>query len=99
MIVDLVRNDLGRVATTGSVTVPELLAVHPAPGVWHLVSTVSARVDRGADGRPARRDVPAGVGHRHAQVAGAATADRLGTAGVEFSVAQSVWRHPLRAAS
>lgn len=44
MIVDLVRNDLGRVARTGSVTVPELLAVQPAPGVWHLVSTVSARV-------------------------------------------------------
>ncbi len=44
MIVDLVRNDLSRVATTGSVTVPELLAVRPAPGVWHLVSTVSARV-------------------------------------------------------
>ena len=44
MIVDLVRNDLGRVARTGSVTVPELLAVRPAPGVWHLVSTVSARV-------------------------------------------------------
>ncbi len=47
MIVDLVRNDLGRVAMTGSVTVPELLAVQPAPGVWHLVSTVSARVGIG----------------------------------------------------
>jgi len=44
MIVDLVRNDLGRVAVTGSVSVPELLAVRPAPGVWHLVSTVLARV-------------------------------------------------------
>ena len=44
MIVDLVRNDLGRVAITGTVTVPELLAVRAAPGVWHLVSTVSARV-------------------------------------------------------
>jgi para-aminobenzoate synthetase component I len=44
MIVDLVRNDLGRVAVTGSVTVPELLVVRPAPGVWHLVSTVSARM-------------------------------------------------------
>ena len=44
MIVDLVRNDLSRVAITGTVTVPELLVVRPAPGVWHLVSTVSARV-------------------------------------------------------
>jgi para-aminobenzoate synthetase component I len=44
MIVDLVRNDLGRVAVTGSVRVPELLVVRPAPGVWHLVSTVSARM-------------------------------------------------------
>jgi para-aminobenzoate synthetase component 1 len=39
-----VRNDLSRVAVTGSVTVPELLVVRPAPGVWHLVSTVSAQV-------------------------------------------------------
>ena len=32
MIVDLVRNDLGRVAITGTVTVPELLVVRRAPG-------------------------------------------------------------------
>ena len=44
MIVDLVRNDLSRVATIGSVTVPELLVVRAAPGVWHLVSTVTAQV-------------------------------------------------------
>ncbi|CAN5191054.1 aminodeoxychorismate synthase component I [soil metagenome] len=44
MIVDLVRNDLGRVAVTGTVGVPELLSVRPAPGVWHLVSTVTAQV-------------------------------------------------------
>ncbi|MEE3062988.1 MAG: aminodeoxychorismate synthase component I [Actinomycetota bacterium] len=44
MIVDLVRNDLGRVALTGTVKVPELLVVRRAPGVWHLVSTVSAQV-------------------------------------------------------
>ena len=44
MIVDLVRNDLGRIARTGTVNVPELLAVRPAPGVWHLVSTVEAQV-------------------------------------------------------
>jgi para-aminobenzoate synthetase component I len=47
MIVDLVRNDLGRVAMTGTVTVPELLVVRPAPGVWHLVSTVTARIGVG----------------------------------------------------
>ncbi|SDJ03438.1 para-aminobenzoate synthetase component 1 [Lentzea albidocapillata subsp. violacea] len=41
MIVDLVRNDLGRVCLPGTVTVPELLQVRPAPGVWHLMSTVS----------------------------------------------------------
>lgn len=44
MIVDLVRNDLGRVAVTGTVTVPQLLVVRRAPGVWHLVSTVAAQI-------------------------------------------------------
>lgn len=47
MIVDLVRNDLGRVCATGTVTVPRLLAVRPAPGVWHLVSTVAGRLRPG----------------------------------------------------
>ncbi|MCV7216706.1 aminodeoxychorismate synthase component I [Mycobacterium crocinum] len=47
MIVDLVRNDLGRVAETGTVTVAELLSVRAAPGVWHLVSTVAAKVPPG----------------------------------------------------
>ncbi|WP_137723521.1 aminodeoxychorismate synthase component I [Prescottella subtropica] len=42
MIVDLVRNDLGRVAAPGSVHVTDLLRIAPAPGVWHLVSTVAA---------------------------------------------------------
>jgi para-aminobenzoate synthetase component 1 len=47
MIVDMTRNDLGRVCTPGSVVVPELLAVRPAPGVWHLSSTVEGRLRPG----------------------------------------------------
>lgn len=44
MIVDLMRNDLGRVAHYGSVQIDELLAVLPFAGLSHLVSTISARV-------------------------------------------------------
>jgi para-aminobenzoate synthetase component I len=47
MIVDLVRNDLGRVAEVGTVEVPALCAVEPHPGLVHLVSTVRARLRRG----------------------------------------------------
>jgi len=44
MIVDLVRNDLGRVARTGTVNVDELFAVERYPTLWQMASTVSAEL-------------------------------------------------------
>lgn len=47
MIVDLVRNDLGRVCEWGSVNVPSLLDIEAHPGLYHLVSTVEGRLRPG----------------------------------------------------
>ncbi len=47
MIVDLMRNDLGRVCEFGSVGVDALAEARPGPGVWHLVSTVSGTLRDG----------------------------------------------------
>lgn len=47
MILDLVRNDLGRVAQVGSVSVSRPMAVEPYPTVQHLVSTVEAQARPG----------------------------------------------------
>ena len=47
MIVDLLRNDLGRIAELGSVVVDELFTLERYPTVWQLTSQVSARVPAG----------------------------------------------------
>jgi para-aminobenzoate synthetase/4-amino-4-deoxychorismate lyase len=44
MIVDLMRNDLGRVAAYGSVHAPVAPEAQPHAGVWHLVSNVRATI-------------------------------------------------------
>ncbi|MCZ4309648.1 aminodeoxychorismate synthase component I [Vibrio atlanticus] len=45
MIVDLLRNDIGRVAKPGSVHVPKLFDIESFPAVHHLVSTIRAELD------------------------------------------------------
>ncbi len=47
MITDLVRNDLGRIAAAGTVTVDALLRAQDHPGLRHLVSIVSAQLRPG----------------------------------------------------
>jgi len=50
MLVDLGRNDLGRIAKTGTVQVTDLMFVERHPHVMHLVSNVTAELEDGYDG-------------------------------------------------
>ena len=62
MLVDLGRNDLGRVAETGSVQVSDLMAIERFSHVMHMVSTIEARLAPGLNGFDALRSAfPAGT--------------------------------------
>jgi para-aminobenzoate synthetase/4-amino-4-deoxychorismate lyase len=49
MVVDLLRNDLGRIAVPGTVKVPELWAIERHPTVWQLTSTITSAPRPGVD--------------------------------------------------
>ena len=49
MLVDLCRNDIGRVCSDGSLQVPELMGVGEFPNLFHLISTVTGRLRPGKD--------------------------------------------------
>lgn len=50
MLVDLGRNDLGRIAKTGTVQVTDLMFIERHPHVMHLVSNVTAQLENNYDG-------------------------------------------------
>jgi len=61
MVVDLERNDLGRVCLPGSVRVPALLELRALPTVWHLVSRVEGQLVPGTSyGSLLRATFPSG---------------------------------------
>lgn len=49
MIVDLERNDIGRISKIGSVKVPELFVIEPYANVNHLVATVVGEIEDNKD--------------------------------------------------
>ena len=47
MITDLMRNDLSKVSTTGSVVVNELFGIYPLPRIFQMISTIESELKHG----------------------------------------------------
>jgi para-aminobenzoate synthetase component I len=78
MVVDLERNDLGRVCRPGTVRVPELTRVEEHPTVWHLVSTVQGELRPGTGyGSLLRATFPCGSITGAPKIAAMALIERL----------------------
>lgn len=78
MVVDLERNDLGRVCRPGSVTAPTLLALEAHPTVWHLVSEVTGELRAGTTwGELLRATFPCGSVTGAPKVSSMGIIDRL----------------------
>lgn len=60
MIVDLVRNDLGKIARTGSVQVRSLFDMERFPGLWQMTSTIQAHAPDATLGEIFRALFPSG---------------------------------------
>ena len=68
MIVDLMRNDIGRIAEIGSVSVTDLFTVETFQTLHQMTSGVRATLKAGhRHGRAAARHLSAGLGHRRAE--------------------------------
>jgi hypothetical protein len=79
MIVDLLRNDLGRLAQPGKVRVDALCETEAYPTLWQMVSTVAAELPGTGAGRFVRRAVSLWFDHRRAEDTRHATHRRTGS--------------------
>ena len=71
MLVDLARNDIGRIAEMGTVQVDELMTIERYSHVMHIISNVSGRLRKGIDAFDVlRATFPAGTPQRRTQGAG-----------------------------
>lgn len=86
MIVDLLRNDLWRVCTAGSVEVPVLCGLESYASVHHLVSIVTTELAQGQQGV-----LPRGIHYRGPKVRSTEIICKIGPGQLVLSVLTGTW--------